>query len=94
MWAGPHNPMGSYAFPAQYGDGTAVYPNDFSTDDYPDSADWETRWIYGELDYYKMVPPSSSCMGVKMPPNIKVRTKSKSTFSKFKSRPVVCKGKK
>ena len=92
MWAGPHNPAGSYAFPSMYGDGTTVYSDDFSADQWPDSSDWLTRWIFGELDYHKMVPPSMSCMAAKLPSNNKVRAFNLAFFSKLINRPVVCKG--
>jgi hypothetical protein len=87
--------MGSYAFPTQYGDGTAVYPDDFSANQWPDSGSSlipEMRWIYGELEYYKMVSPSSSCMRANLSPNNKVRAKTLATFSKLINRPVVCQG--
>jgi hypothetical protein len=94
MWAGPYNPMGSYNFPTHYGDGTPVYEDDFSTDEWPatESGDGE-RWIYGELDLNKMVPPSVSCMGAKLPPNNVVRGMQTKSLSRYPNKPVVCTGK-
>ena len=92
MWAGPHNPTGSYAIPTHYGDGTAVYADDLSTDEWPDNGGWPARWIYGEVDYFKMVPPSLSCMTLNLPANKNVKSHDSLSFSKSEERPVVCEG--
>ena len=92
MWAGPHNPTGSYAIPTYYADGTVVYAADFSIDERPDTGSWPRRWIYGEADYFKMVPPSLSCMTFNMPANKDVKSHDSVLFSKSVERPVVCEG--
>ena len=99
MWAGPYNSMGSYAFPTHYADGTPIYDTDFSTTEWPDtgtssltSDPGSMRWIYGELDYNKMIPPSASCMAALLPANDVVRAHTLWDFSKTVERPVVCKG--
>ena len=92
MWAGPYNPMGSYNYQSHYADGTPIYENDFSTDQWPDSGSETRRWIYGELDLNKMVPPSASCMGAELPANNDVRADTSSSFSKVLNKPVVCEG--
>ena len=91
--------MGSYAFPTHYADGTPIYDTDFSTSEWPDSGTssltsdpGSMRWIYGELDYNKMVPPSASCMAALLPANNVVRAHTLWDFSKTVERPVVCKG--
>ena len=92
MWTGPYNAMGSYSFPTHYGDGTAVYEDDFNTDEWPDT-DEGYRYIYGELDYHKMVPPSRSCMAAKLDPNYDIRTLSSKLVNRYLTKPVVCEGK-
>ena len=99
MWAGPYNSMGSYSFPTHYADGTPIYDTDFSTAEWPDSGTssltsdpGSMRWIYGELDYNKMIPPSASCMAALLPANNVVRADTLWDFSKTVERPVVCKG--
>ena len=94
MWAGPYNPMGSYNFPTHYGDGTAVYEDDFSTDEWPEpDHNYGERYIYGELDLNKMVPPSVSCMAAKLPPNNVIKAISTDFISRTTLRPIVCNGK-
>ena len=94
MWGGLYNPMGSYAFPTHYGDGTPVYSTDFSATKYPD-ADfaYSRQWIYGELDYHKMAAPATSCTTFRMTNNNVVRAVTTKHFNKDVIRPVVCEGK-
>ena len=91
--------MGSYAFPTHYADGTPIYDTDFTTTEWPDSGTssltsdpGSMRWIYGELDYNKMIPPSASCMAALLPANNVVRAHTLWDFSKTVERPAVCKG--
>ena len=91
IWGGPQNARGTYKFPSHYDDGTVVYDNDFTTTWYPETVSWY-RWIYGELDYFKMTPPSLACTAIILPQNTNVWKYTGSWTPGTRLRPAVCSG--
>ena len=68
-----------------------MYDNDFSTTWYP-GANSYTRWIYGELDYFSMTPPSLSCMAIMLPQNTNLWKYTGTSATGTRLRPAVRSG--
>ena len=92
IWGGPQNARGTYKFPSHYDDGTVVYDNDFTTTWYPETVSWY-KLIYGELDYFKMTPPSLACTAIILPQNTNVWKYTGSSTPGSRLRSAVCSGK-
>ena len=92
IWGGISNSRGNYNFPSHYTDGTVILQNDFSDKAYPNHETLYVRWIFGELEYYKMEPPSLSCPSIKLPENNFVFKHVGTDETGAVLRPVVCKG--
>ena len=93
IWGGLSNSRGNYNFPSHYTDGTVILQNDFFDNAYPNHENHNVRWIFGELEFYKLDPPSLSCPSFKLPENNFVFKHVGTDETGAVLRPVVCKGK-
>ena len=76
----------------EYSDGTSVHKDDFVGKNFPDNG-WATQDIWGDLDYFRNQPPSSSCTSVRLGDNTEdPYAKVSNHINKNERRTIVCMG--
>ena len=92
IWGGPLDPSGSYNIMTEYSDGTSVHKDDFVGKNFPDNG-WATQDIWGDLDYFRNQPPSSSCTSIRLGDNtIDPYAKVSGHINRNERRTIVCMG--